>query len=72
MEKYSQVTFSNGEHFRLSFCASAYIKDDIIIMNPSGFTVKVKKVYKFNFLKQILFSLGYDFKIMDLEEVKNE
>lgn len=72
MEKYSQVTCSNGENFRLSFIDDWYKKGNIIEMNPSGFTVKVKKVYKFNLLKRILFNLGYDFKVMDLEEVKIE
>lgn len=68
--KYSKVICLNNEPFRLSY-NQEHKKGDIIIMNPSGFTVKVKKVYRFTWLKQILFKLGYDFKIMDLEEIKN-
>lgn len=71
MEKYSEVICSNGEPFRLSFNEGQFKKGEIIRMAPSGFTVKVKKVYKFNLFKRILFYFGYDFKSMELEEVKH-
>ncbi len=72
MEKYSEVTCLNGEVFRLSY-NKEHKKGEIIKMSPSGFTVRVKKVHNFSYIKQIVFRLGHGFKVMDLEEVnKNE
>jgi hypothetical protein len=69
-EKYTKVKGLDGETFKLKMEAEYFAHGNLYHFG-TGQKFKVKKVYKFNWWRRLLFRLGVSFKSMDLEEVKD-
>jgi hypothetical protein len=70
VDKTTMIPGKNPGTFTLTFTEDWHFKIDDILLGGNGFKVKVTKVYKYNWWKQILNFFGIKFKLFNCILVK--